>query len=199
MNETNDKIVREPDYAETTSMIPKNLGDANPNTSEMDETKKQTVLRNQPEIQIGGYSSDLYTEEDKEAYKAFLAKTPFSEDLDAFFLKYKHDTDKSEKDDNEHLVDLTPEEIEFTFPPAPSCEDELVESECKALLRRFIETELTAGQARRLNKYYYEGMTQQAIADEENTTRQVVTKSIELAIRRLKKAFRRAGYNVPNI
>ena len=50
-----------------------------------------------------------------------------------------------------------------------------------------------------MNKYFYEGMTQQAIADEENTTRQVVTKSIELAIRRLKKAFRKAGYNVPNI
>ena len=161
--------------------------------------KKKTVLRNQPDVQIGGYSSDLYTEEDKEAYEAILKRTQFSDKLDALFITFKEEAEKSKKNDYAFMVDLTPEEIEFTFPPAPSCEEELIEGECKALLKHFIDTVLTRVQGRRLNKYFYEGMTQQAIADEENTTRQVVTKSIELAIRRLKKAFRKAGYNVPNI
>lgn len=169
-----------------------------PRVAELDAQTLAAMMRNHDE-EVGGYSFDSFTNEDKAAYNEFLERYPYKEDLDSLFIEFRYENDREKKKDKNHIVELSDEEIERTFPPAPSCEEEILEKECIARINTLIDTILPADQASRLKRYFYEKMTELEIADEDGVSKQAVSQSIRAAIKRLRKALRREGYHVPNI
>lgn len=175
------------------------LGSGFLDVEQLDNDKKAEVFRCMQSMQIGGYNFDGFTEEDKINFKGYLKRSFYDGALDALLCKFGNEAAKQAKLDGEHIAELTDDEVERTFPPAPSCEEEVLENECLALIKRLIDTILPDNQASRLKRYYFEGMTEQAIADEDGVSRQSVSQSIIHSIKRLRKALRRQGYYVPNI
>lgn len=169
-----------------------------PRVAELDASTLGAMLRNQDD-EIGGYSYDRFTKEDKAAYREFLERYPYKEDLDSLFIEFGYEKDREKRKDKNHIVELSDEEVERTFPPAPSCEEQVLEKECIARINTLIDTILPDYQASRIKRYFYEKMTESEIADEDGTSKQSVSQSIRAAIRRLRKALREEGYNVPNI
>ena len=187
---------REMTLAEVTSALG-HLYLLDPRVAELDAKTLGAMLRNENN-EDGRYSFDRFTKEDKAAYKKFLEGYPYKEDLNSLFIEFKYEADKEQRKDKKHMVELSDEEIELTFPPAPSCEEEVLERACIARIKALIDTILPDDQASRIKRYFYEKMSEREIADEDGTSKQSVSQSIRAAIRRLRKALREEGYNVPN-
>lgn len=89
--------------------------------------------------------------------------------------------------------------METALPKAPSADESVIESEIRAMLERFIEEETSETVAKRIDLYYYHNMTVEEIADLEGVSLQTVAQSISNAIKRIRRRFRKAGYDVANV
>ncbi|MBO4384252.1 MAG: sigma-70 family RNA polymerase sigma factor [Clostridia bacterium] len=176
----------------------------------------ESKFKNQQELGNGSYTPDdssraaekrkkekyrikLYSEEDRSLYKDVLSKTPYDVKLDKQFIRFRRKETKSRKKWDRLVAPGVTLEMEYALPKASSTEDEVIKNECHALLIQFISEETSETVAARLYKYYGDGMTLEAIAAEEGTSLQSVSESIHNAIKRIRRRFKEAGYNVPNV
>ena len=166
-----------------------NNGNLTPN----DASHAETTVR------IGGYQDKLYLEEDERMYKKVLKKLPYDPALDEFFISRKHDETESNEAWNQLVVPSITLDMETALPKAPSADESVIESEIRAMLERFIEEETSETVAKRIDLYYYHNMTVEEIADLEGVSLQTVAQSISNAIKRIRRRFRKAGYDVANV
>lgn len=150
-------------------------------------------------VKKGGYRVQLYSEEDQRMYGKYLKKAPYDEALDEMFIKANVNEAESAEVWDELIASSITLDMQSVLPPSPSPEDGIIENECSRLLYRFIREETSKKVAQRIELFFYDEKSIDQIAESEGVSSQTVSESIANAIKRIRKRFRKAGYNVADI